>query len=235
MQSEHRPSLRARQLRICTASRFLFRAAQIGIAKIVWGDASTPTTIYQVTFNDGAALTEAAFDSSTNLVVNTALVDPTTCTNVLLGGARYSVDELRIGTSFDDVIGIVPGSQGTYWAPTSRGGSGIWASGTNNWAPIPNLVGGLSQSAANTLIFAGTNGTITVNGTVTAGAGLQFSVAGYRLVPGSSTPQLNLTATSWTPLDGSGVGAGTDSAIILSDPSPVESLPAQRFYRIQVQ
>jgi len=176
-------------------------APQIGIAKIVWGDASTPTTIYQVTFNDGATLTEAAFNSSTNLVVNTALVDPTICVNVMLGGARYNVDELRIGTTFNDVIGVIPATDGAYWAPgLGGGGSGTWATGSHVWSAVPNSQGTLPQRNGVPLVFSGTNATstVTINGTVAADAGLTFPVTGYSIVPGSSTPTLNLTGADAT-------------------------------------
>jgi hypothetical protein len=77
---------------------------QIGLAKIVWGDAATPTVIFEATFTDGAVLTEAAFDLAA--VSNSATFDPSTFVNVALGGARYNVDELRIGTTFNDAIGV---------------------------------------------------------------------------------------------------------------------------------
>jgi autotransporter-associated beta strand protein len=172
----------------------------ISIVKIVWGDVNNPTTVTMAAFKDGAALSEAVFDTftSTNLqtVTTTYNVDPTTFTNISLGGGRFDCDELRIGTIFDDVVGLVPGAPGIYWAPTGQGGSGIWGSGTNNWAQIPNVVGVLPQSTTNTLIFAGTNGTVTVNGTVTTGAGLQFSANGYSLVPWIDTPQISLAGAN---------------------------------------
>lgn len=169
----------------------------INIVKIVWGDLNTPTTVTMACFRDGAALSEAAFDQFTSTNLQTAstmnmFVDPMTFTNISLGGGRWNCDELRIGTTFDDVIGLVPGAPGVYWAPTGQGGSGTWAAGLNNWASIPNIVGALPPSATDTLFFAGTGGTVTVDGTVTAGAGIQFSVDGYQIVPGAATPQLNL-------------------------------------------
>lgn len=169
----------------------------INIVKIVWGDANNPTTVTMAAFKDGTALSEAAFDEFTRTNLQTATtsymyVDPTTFTNISLGGGRWNCDELRIGTTFDDVIGLVPGAPGVYWAPTAQGGSGTWASDVNNWASIPNIVGALPPSTTDKLFFAGTGGTVTVNGTVTTTAGLQFSVDGYSVVPGTSTPQLNL-------------------------------------------
>lgn len=169
----------------------------INIIKIEWGDQSNPTTVTIAAFKDGTALSEAVFDEFTRTNLQTATtsymyVDPTTFTNISMGGGRWNCDELRIGTTFDDVIGLVPGAPGVYWAPTAQGGSGTWASELNNWASIPNIVGALPPSTTDTLFFAGTGGTVTVNGTVTTAAGLQFSVDGYHVVPGTSTPQLNL-------------------------------------------
>ena len=77
----------------------------IGLAKIVWGDATTATTISVAAFIDGTVLTEGGFDTSPNLVTSTAIVDPSTFTNISLGGSRFNVDELRIGTTFGDAIG----------------------------------------------------------------------------------------------------------------------------------
>jgi len=77
---------------------------QIGIAKITWGDASNPTTIQEATFNDGTSLTEAAFNAAA--VTNSATLDPTTFNKISLGGARFNVDELRVGTTFEDAMGV---------------------------------------------------------------------------------------------------------------------------------
>ena len=80
--------------------------AYIGIAKIVWGDATHSTTIQEASFVDGTSLSETAFNSSANLVTSTATVDPTTFNKISLGGARFNVDELSIGTTFNDAIGV---------------------------------------------------------------------------------------------------------------------------------
>ncbi len=42
----------------------------------------------------------------------------------------------------------------------------------------------------------------------------------------------NLTDPSWTPLTGLGTGIGNGGTLILSDPTSIGSLPAQRFYRL---
>ncbi len=173
----------------------------INLVKIVWGDLNNPTTVTMAAFKDGAALSEAAFNqfASTNLqtVTSSYNVDPTTFTNISLGGGRWNCDELRIGTTFNDVIGYVPATSGYYWAPgASGGGTGIWAAGANVWTTIPNVRGTNSQSPASMLVFGGTSGTVTVNGTVTVGAGFQFSIDGYNLVAGTSSPQISLAGAN---------------------------------------
>ena len=166
-------------------------APQISIAKITWGNASTPTTIQEATFNDGTALTEAAFNAAAVSTIVT--IDPSTFINLALGGARYNVDELRLGTAFNDAIGVVVTSYGNYWAPgASGGGSGNWDSTTLDWAGVPNVQGALGQSPTANLVFSGTAGAVTINGSVTAVAGIEFLTTGYSLVAGASSPTLIL-------------------------------------------
>lgn len=176
-----------------------FPPVWICIAKIVWGDVSNPTTVTFAAFPDGTALSEATFDqfTSTNLQQVTTYVDPTTFTNISLGGARWECDELRIGTTFNDIIGLVAATYGNYWAPgASGGGTGTWAAGSKVWATVPNVQGANAQSPTDTLIFSGASGTVTVNGTATVNAGLQFGVTGYNLVAGSSSPQILLAGAN---------------------------------------
>jgi len=165
---------------------------QISIAKITWGDASNPTTIQEATFNDGTVLTEAAFNAAA--VSFSATFDPSTFNKVALGGARYNVDELRIGTTFNDAIGVQAVSYGNYWGPgAAGGGSGTWDSATTlNWAGAAFTQGTLAQSPTANLIFNSPAGTVTINGTVAAADGCMFNTDGYTLVPGTSTPNLNL-------------------------------------------
>ncbi len=168
---------------------------QISIAKITWGDATTATTIQEATFNDGTALTEAAFDAAA--VSTSATFDPSTFTMLSLGGGRFNVDELRVGTTFNDAIGVVAVSYGNYWAAgASGGGSGNWDATTLDWAGVPNVQGTLGQSPTANLVFSGSAGTVTINGTASAAAGLQFGVDGYTLAPGTSTPKLSLAGAN---------------------------------------
>ena len=169
-------------------------APQISIAKITWGDASTPTTIQEATFDDGTILTEAAFNAAA--VSFSTTFDPSTFTQLALGGARYNVDELRIGTTFDDAIGVVAVSAGNYWAPIAGGGgTGTWSSTATTWAGTPLTLGTLVQSTTDPLIFAGTAGTVTIDGTVTATLGIEFNVTDY-IFSGSSPANLSLTGAN---------------------------------------
>lgn len=169
---------------------------RILIAKIVWGDATTPTTISQATFLDGDILSEAAFDAQivTTSNTNTATFDPSTYDKIAIGGTRMNIDELRVGTTFNDVIGVMPATDGPYWAPLAGGGgAGTWSSTSQVWAALPVTQGTLAQKFGVPLVFAVTAGQILIDGTVSANAGLQFTVGGYSLDPGTSTPKLSLT------------------------------------------
>ena len=173
-------------------------AAHICIAKIVWGDVSNPTTITVGAFPDGTVLSEAAFDALATKTTLSVTVDPSTFDYISLGGARCNYDELRLGTTFNDAIGVVAVSYGNYWAPdTNGGGAGTWAAGSNVWAGAPSTAGTLAQTPDGTLVFSGTPGTgiVTVNGTVSAAAGLHFQADGYDVVPGTSA-QLSLTGAN---------------------------------------
>ena len=172
---------------------------RILIAKITWGDAGTPTTIDQGTFTESDTITEATFNAavSPQKVSNSATFDPSTYTTLALGGARYNVDEIRLATTFDEALGVVAAADGPYWAPgVTGGGTGTWASGSNVWAVAPNIQGTASQSPAALLIFGGATGTVTINGTVTAGAGMQFTTDAYGVIAGSSSPNLVLGGAS---------------------------------------
>jgi autotransporter-associated beta strand protein len=76
---------------------------------------------------------------------------------------------------------------GNYWAPTSSGGAGSWATGKDNWATTSEVAGNGRQitTGSNALIFAGTGGTVEVSGTVSVAAGLTFSNNGYTLTNGN--------------------------------------------------
>lgn len=85
-----------------------------------------------------------------------------------------------------------------YWS-----GTGTWSTGTSNWGTVsggPYTTGTWSNSPADTAIFEGTAGTVTIGTTVTA-AGLTFSVPGYTVTGGTLT------------LSGSNVNTTADATI----------------------
>jgi len=173
------------------------KRAWICIAKIVWGNASNPTTITVDAYPDGTVLSEATFNASSTLTTLSVTVDPTTFDYITLGGGRCNYDELRIGTTFNDAIGVVVASTGNYWAPgLTGGGTGTWEAGSNVWSTSPGTQGTSGQASTGTLVFSGVAGTVTVNGSVSAVAGLQFLATGYDIVAGTSSPDLSLTGAA---------------------------------------
>jgi len=84
----------------------------------------------------------------------------------------------------------------TFWAPAvGGGGSGTWATGSNVWASASGVQGTGAQ-ASGTLIFGDAAGTVTVNGAVSADAGMTFNTTGYVIAPGSGSPSLTLTGAT---------------------------------------
>jgi autotransporter-associated beta strand protein len=173
---------------------------KICVAKIIWGDTSNPTTIKVAVFNEGVALStlnEQGFDNVAVSYMTAANLDPSTYNRISLGGARCNVDELRLGTTLNDVLGIVISSTGNYWAPEAGGGgTGTWSSSSKVWATAPSVQGTGGQAATGALIFSGAAGTVTLDGTVSVAAGLQFLTTGYIVVAGASTPSLSLTGAN---------------------------------------
>jgi autotransporter-associated beta strand protein len=169
---------------------------KICIAKIIWGDPSTPTTVKLAVFNEGAALStlnEIGFDNVAVSFTTTGNPDPLTYNTIALGGTRYNVDELRIGTTLNDAIGVVISSTGNYWAPeVTGGGSGTWSASSSVWATAPGVAGTGGQATTGTLVFGNAAGTVTIDGTVSTVAGLNF-LSTYSLIPGASSPNLSLT------------------------------------------
>jgi len=101
------------------------------------------------------------------------------------------------GTGNNSLYGFqVVGYVGNYWAPVSGGGgTGTWSSAATVWAAGPGVQGTLGQ-ASGLLYFTNAAGTVTVNGTVTADAGLTFKTDGYVVAAGSSTPKINLAGAT---------------------------------------
>lgn len=85
-------------------------SAFIVIARINWKPGGTPDEVLAAAFQDGARLTERAFNAAA--VTNTVDFDQTAFTWLSVAGCRYSVDELRIGTMFIDVAPPLPSPWG---------------------------------------------------------------------------------------------------------------------------
>jgi len=180
------------------------------IVKFVWGAAlAGPHTMQVAAFDNTETLNEANFTA--RAVTNTFSFDPTTFTTLSVAGARYAVDEIRLATSFNTVIGGVDAAAtGTFWAASpTGGGAGTWSASSNLWAANPGEQGTLAQSTSAGLSFAGTPGAVTVTGVVDAHSGLAFSVDGYQLTGGT----LNLAGAD-TPTNTISVSTGTATAEI---------------------
>jgi hypothetical protein len=78
----------------------------ITLGKIEWGD--TTSTISSAVFYEGDTIDEALFNTRSAGTVYTAPLDLTDFRYLSVGGGKYFVDELRIGTTFNDAMGVVP-------------------------------------------------------------------------------------------------------------------------------
>ena len=75
------------------------------VARIDWGATSSdPDVVTFARFSDSDTLDLTTFNSKAPAPYGFAL-DQSTFTNLSVGGGRFLIDELRIGTTFDDVIG----------------------------------------------------------------------------------------------------------------------------------
>jgi fibronectin-binding autotransporter adhesin len=144
-----------------------------------------------------------AFDPVSNQLVNTSDLGVakagSTFTDINafgILGQSFGFDGTLANSQKFDVTGfsVVASVFGNYWAPTSSGGAGSWATGNNNWATVSDLAGNGRQitTGSNALVFAGTGGTVEVSGTVSVAAGLTFSNNGYTLTNGN----VKLTGTN---------------------------------------
>ncbi|MEI6674866.1 MAG: autotransporter-associated beta strand repeat-containing protein [Verrucomicrobiota bacterium] len=182
------------------------------VAKITWHTSPEPEVVQIAAFPDGTTLTEAGFNAVAQS--NSADLDQSGFSTLSVAGDRYSFDELRVGTTFFDVIGVVPDP--VCWAQGANGGdSGTWSSSSANWAIAPGVHGSSTQSTTSTLVFTSTPGVVTLAGTVTAAKGLQFSSGGYSLV-GAAPAKINLSgvdATENTLTVGTGISATISAAV----------------------
>ncbi len=112
-------------------------------------------------------------------------------------GSLIRVDDLWSGTmggysfSLNETSGlftVVEAAGPSYWTANgaSLGGTGTWNTVGSNWSSDNTTISGAAWNSANTAVFAGTAGTVTVDG-VSANAGLTFSTSGYLLSSGTLT------------------------------------------------
>ena len=119
-----------------------------------------------------------------------------------------------VGQGFVAQIYSIPLPSGNYWAPSAGGGgNGTWMSGSDVWATSSGVQGTNPQSATDTLIFGDTAGTVTVSGTVSTDAGMQFSTDGYTVTGGTSITLAGANAASNTITTDANVGTTIDSVV----------------------
>ncbi|MFM7413912.1 MAG: autotransporter-associated beta strand repeat-containing protein, partial [Planctomycetota bacterium] len=108
--------------------------------------------------------------------------------NIMLGYMDIftSVAALDIFGVYDNVRVIVPTAPTTQltWAAdgATAGGSGTWVNLGQSWLGVS---GSVPWNWALPTIFSGAAGTVTINGAVTAGGGLDFRTDGYTITSGS--------------------------------------------------
>jgi autotransporter-associated beta strand protein len=149
----------------------------------------------------------AAFRSSVDgfgTNIGTALAEGNNITISLAGSqyqARTTATEFRLyawGAGPDGVMAIedfnftgTVTQLGTFWdgngATAGIGGTNTWTSSGTTWATSTAGTSVARQYRDVVGIFAGTAGTVTISGTVTPNAGLQFQTTGYTLTGGTLT------------------------------------------------
>ncbi len=101
----------------------------------------------------------------------------------------FNPGDWAITSDSDEVfLQVAVGSGKQYWdggnqSPGAEGGSGTWNSSTTNWTNVDGSVN--AAWASERAVFAGTAGTVIVEGTQTF-TGLIFEVAGYNVAAGTS-------------------------------------------------
>ena len=110
---------------------------------------------------------------------------------------------------------------GTFWDGSNTtansavdGGTGTWDAITGNWTNAAGSANGAWVSGANTAVFAGSSGTVTVSGTQSIG-GLNFTTSGYTLAGGtlSLAGTANTITTVGTARIGSVIAGGSTNAL----------------------
>ncbi len=103
---------------------------QIIVAKIEWGSGGSDDTITVRRFNDGDTLSETTFDSGPLSSISADL-DQSTFDTISFAGSRYHFDEVRLATTFDEVISGTFAFDSTEWLDTAGGNwqAGSWSAG----------------------------------------------------------------------------------------------------------
>ena len=151
---------------------------------------------------------------SLSSMVNAGAVDWTSIDFISLTGGNVTAMDLSFTTFGGNSFFIETQPLGNYWAPSAGGGgTGTWGGGNNVWAPSAGTIGTLPQGTTGSLSFGGTAGTVTVSGSVSAGAGLGFSTDGYTITGGTSISLSGANAAANTITTDANVGATIDSAL----------------------
>jgi autotransporter-associated beta strand protein len=157
--------------------------------------AGTTTALGTSTWSpvNGATANGSLLSSATITADNTSF-NIANGANIFFRFAYLGGGGTREGLSFDDLTirfnGTVPASDNLYWTAdgTTLGGTGNWTTAGSNWSPTASPVDEAAWIASKTAIFAGTAGTVTVQGGgITASAGLVFSNTGYEITGGDLT------------------------------------------------
>ena len=116
--------------------------------------------------------------------------------------------------TFGEVQFFTAAQGDTFWAPdTGGGGSGTWSSNNANWGSTAGQQGSSNQASLGTLVFADNAGTVTVDGTVSAAAGMKFSTDGYVVTGGTAVTLAGNSATVNTITVDSGGATTIDSVL----------------------
>jgi autotransporter-associated beta strand protein len=151
---------------------------------------------------------------SLSTMVNAGAVDWTSIDFISLTGGNVSEMDLSFAAFGGNSFSIQTQPVGSYWAPSAGGGgTGTWGAGNNVWSATAGTIGTLPQGTAGTLSFGGTAGTVTLSGSVSAAAGLGFSVGGYTITGGTSISLNGANASANTITTDANVGATINSVL----------------------
>ncbi|MFM8655899.1 MAG: beta strand repeat-containing protein [Chthoniobacterales bacterium] len=121
---------------------------------------------------------------------------------------------LNGNATFGEVQFFTAAQGDTFWAPAAGGGgSGTWSSNSASWGSAGGQQGSSNQASLGTLVFGNNAGTVTVNGTVSAAAGMKFATDGYVVTGGTAVTLAGDSPTMNTITVDSGVGTTINSVL----------------------